>query len=112
MPRQSSAQRGQARRPSGAKRAPAPRRTRQGASKRTQVWWQQPKPVTHAVRYPRLAAAAFLGVVTVATLAVTLGILWIFVPEVADRTLQQAARAGAQVVDFVESVLTVLLPAS
>lgn len=54
------------------------------------MWWMQAKPVTSTLRYPRLAALAFLLAVTFVTLAATLGILWLFVPDVAARTVERA----------------------
>ena len=71
----------------------------------------QPKPVSSSVRYPRLAAAGFLLGVTIVTLAATLGILWIFVPEVAARTVTQAVAVAVQLADLCRGVFETVNPA-
>jgi hypothetical protein len=70
------------------------------------VWWMQAKPVTSTLRYPRLAALAFLLAVTLVTLAATLGILWLFVPEVAARTVEQALLLALGLVQVVQSAVS------
>lgn len=87
------------------------RRSGTRAPRRAPLWWTQEKPVTSSVRFPRLAATAFLLGVTVVTLLATLGILWLFVPEVAARTVDQVARSAAHLADVVRTVATALASA-
>lgn len=56
--------------------------------------------MTSSLRYPRLAAAGFLLAITAVTLAATLGVLWLFVPDVALRTLEQCIQFGTRLVGF------------
>lgn len=95
----------------GGRLATSKRPSRSAPSRRAPVWWMQPKPVTSSVRYPRLAAAGFLLAVTVVTLAATLGVLWIFVPEVAARTVQQAVGVAEQAVAVCRWAVARLAPA-
>ncbi|WP_146081002.1 MULTISPECIES: hypothetical protein [unclassified Pseudoclavibacter] len=61
--------------------------------------------MTSSLRYPRLAAAGFLLVVTAVTLAATFGILWLFVPDVALRTLEQCIQFGTRLVGLGQTMV-------
>ncbi|PPG39271.1 hypothetical protein C5C17_10705 [Pseudoclavibacter sp. RFBA6] len=65
----------------------------------------QAKPVTSSLRYPRLAALAFLLAVTLVTLAATFGILWLFVPDVASRTVERAVELAFGLAEDVRSAV-------
>ncbi|MBF4458144.1 MULTISPECIES: hypothetical protein [unclassified Pseudoclavibacter] len=64
--------------------------------------------MTSSLRYPRLAAAGFLLAVTAVTLVATFGILWLFVPDVARRTLEQCVQFGAGLVSLVQALVDAL----
>lgn len=87
------------------RRTAAKRSGRPATARRAPVWWLQAKPVTSSVRYPRLAALGFLIGVTIVTLAATLGILWLFVPDVATSMLGQASEVAQQIADYVRAVV-------
>lgn len=65
----------------------------------------QAKPVTSSVRFPRLAALGFLLGVTIVTLAATLGILWLFVPDVATSMVGQASGVAQELADLARTVV-------
>ncbi|PPF47240.1 hypothetical protein C5B85_02955 [Pseudoclavibacter sp. AY1F1] len=66
--------------------------------------------MTSSLRYPRLAAAGFLLAVSLVTLAATLGILWLFVPEVAARIVEQVVVIVQQVADLTRAFASRLGP--
>ena len=83
----------------------ATRAKRSPSSRRATPWWTQPTTVTSSLRYPRLAAAGFLLAVTAVTLATTFGILWLFVPDVALRTLEQCIQFGTRLVGLGQALV-------